>query len=263
MPMIEPLSGQGPGPHRRPSREIGAPAERLRLFSPWTVAGFGLSVCFGLFLAFPHRSLEQQLAISELARKPDRLTVEYLKVFLKAEPHANGLRVSLVQQLLRLGQNAEARIALAPLHRAPELGWQVEAAWLELAILQQETYAEPEDSAARERGMARLRTQVLTLMQLPQTNERLLRLADAALAAGEQGVAAAAYQTLATRPGSQPAPSYANAAKVTLGLGDYQTSAALYLKAMEKSERLAERRAYFLDALRTLQAGSLFDEALR
>ena len=90
------------------------PYQRLRLFSPWSVLGFGFAVGIGLVLVYPHRTLQQRLAADDLQTRPDRLTVEYLKVFLKAEPGAAVLRAALVDQLVRLGSYSEARAALGP-----------------------------------------------------------------------------------------------------------------------------------------------------
>lgn len=89
------------------------------MFSPWTIAGFGLAVGLGLVLVYPHTPLEQRFSTAANGARPDRLTVEYLKVFLKAQPKADSLRAELVKQLVLLGLYDEARTQLVLLRKAP------------------------------------------------------------------------------------------------------------------------------------------------
>jgi polysaccharide biosynthesis protein PelB len=239
-----------------------APYERLQLFSPWTIAGFGAAVGLGLMLVYPHKTLSERLAASEQNEQPDRLTVEYLKVFIKAEPKANELRMSLARQLIRLGSYDEARNALAPLANHADPVWKMESAWLELEIREQEAFAAPDPSAKRVALLAVMRSQLRTVLSLPQSAERLIALGRKALAAGDAQVAASAFQRVAAGSDQLPGIIYLEAAQATLGLGDYRTSATLYFKAMTHTTTFALRRDYFLEGLRTLQAGSLFDEAI-
>ncbi|EGF33372.1 hypothetical protein IMCC9480_461 [Oxalobacteraceae bacterium IMCC9480] len=235
------------------SRDTGY--ERMALFSPWTIAGFGLAVGFGLLLVYPHRTLEQKLASSELNSKPDRLTVEYLKVFLKAEPNALALRRALVGQLVRLGSYAEAREAMRPLQRASDPAIQRDAEWLELSMLEGEAYALSASTPAREVAMQRVRAQLRVLIGLPQQDsQRLLVLARTALSAGEVDVAALAYQKIAARPEILAPEIYAEAARAALGLGDYRVAANLYFRAMVYTRVIDKRRDYFFAGMRTLQA---------
>ena len=229
--------------------------QRMALFSPWSIAGFGLAVGLGLLLVYPHRTLEQRLASAELNSKPDRLTVEYLKVFLKAEPNALLLRRALVGQLVRLGSYAEAREAMLPLQRASDPAIQRDAEWLELGMLEGEAYALPVNSPAREAGMRRVRAQLRVLVGLPQQDSsRLLVLARSALAAGEVQVAVLAYQKIAGRPEILAPEIYAEAARAALGLGNYRTAADLYFRAMVYTRAIDRRREYFFDGMRTLQS---------
>jgi hypothetical protein len=237
--------------------------QRMALFSPWTIAGFGLAVGLGLLLVYPYRTLEQRLAASELSSKPDRLTVEYLKVFLKAEPNALVLRQALVAQLVRLGSYAEAREAMQPLQRSGDLAIQRDAEWLELTMLEGEAYALPVDLPRRELAMQRVRQQLRVLAGLPELDsQRLLLLARAALAAGEVSVAAIAYQKIAARPEILAADIYAEAARAALALGNYRIAADLYFRAMTYTRMLDMRREYFLTAMRTLQSSGTNEDLI-
>ncbi|MFT5533946.1 MAG: hypothetical protein ACI802_002182 [Candidatus Paceibacteria bacterium] len=229
--------------------------QRIALFSPWSIAGFGLAVGLGLVLVYPYRTLEEQLAGSELNSKPDRLTVEYLKVFLAAEPNGVALRRALVDQLVRLGSFAEAREAMRPLQRSSDLAIQSDAEWLELSMLEGEAFALPIDTPERETAMQRVRAQLRVLGGLPlQSSQRLLGLARSALAAGERTVAAIAYQKIAARPEILEPEIYAEAARTALALGNYQTAADLYFRAMATTRVLDTRREFFFTAMRTLQS---------
>jgi hypothetical protein len=51
--------------------------------------------------------------VANASGKSDLLTVEYIKVFLKARPGNAALRAELVKQMIDLGQFGEARAQLA------------------------------------------------------------------------------------------------------------------------------------------------------
>ncbi|HEY8606587.1 MAG TPA: tetratricopeptide repeat protein [Noviherbaspirillum sp.] len=241
---------------------FNAPYRRLRLFSVANIAGIGFAVCVGLTLGFPYKTLEEQLASSERHRQADRLTVEYLKVFLEADPGAHGLRAQLARQLIQLGAFAEARTAMLPLTRLPDARWREEAAWLELDMTEQEANAEPAGSARHAELKREVRAQLQRLLQYPQDPTRLKQLADKALADQDAELALVALRALAATQGGLDAGSYASAAAAALGLGNYEVSAGLYLQAMSRSSGLDARRAYFLDALRTYQSGGRYREAI-
>ncbi|WP_344761849.1 tetratricopeptide repeat protein [Actimicrobium antarcticum] len=228
--------------------------QRMGLFSPWTIAGFGLAVAIGLLLVYPYSTLEQRLTASGSDSKPDRLTVEYLKVFLKAEPNALALRAALVEQLIRLGSFREAREAMLGLKRATNPAVRLDAEWQELGMLEGEAYAAPEGSLQRKNGVRLLHAQLTVLLDLPQDPQHLLVLARKALAAGDVQIAARAFQKIAALPEILAPDIYAEAARASLGLGNYRTAADLYFRAMVYTPLINQRRAYFLAGMQTLQA---------
>jgi len=240
-----------------------APSERLRLFAPATIVGFGLAVGLGLTLVFPHKTLEQELLARGANSRPDRLTVEYLKVFLKAEPKEHGLRLALATQLVGLGEYAPAREFLQPLVEHPDLPWRAGAAWLELEIREREAFALPAETPAHDAAMLAMREQLRRVAALPPDMlgaERVLALGRKALASGEPKVAAQAFRYAAAHP--LPHQDDSGLAEASLALGEYRTSARLYFRSMAHSATLDERREYYLAGLRALQAASLFDEAI-
>jgi hypothetical protein len=243
---------------------FNAPYERARLFSPWTIAGFALAVGTVLALVYPKVSLQQRLEVANASGKSDLLTVEYIKVFLKAQPGNAALRAELVKQMIDLGQFGEARAQLALLQMDSSADARMSAAWLEYRIRQQEVFALPKDAPERTPLLAQLREQLNVLMTYPLTAQQWLTLSQDALALGDGESARAAFaRLLADR--STADMSYTEAVRLgqqSLGVGDYPSSAAFYLLAMQHAGSLAARRENFLDAMRTLQAGGFYQEAL-
>lgn len=234
----------------------------MRLFSPWTIAGFALAVGATFVLVYPKVSLQQRLAVANASGRTDQLTVEYLKVFLKARPDDIALRGELVRQMIGLGQLDEARRQLALLDQSKDPAAHVQAAWLEYHIGQQEAYSTPEKSPERAILVASLRTQLQHLMTFPLSAQQWLALSQDALALGDVDAARAAFEHLLS---GHAALAYGDAVRLgreSLGLGDYRSSASFYLLAMQGAGSLPARREHFMAAVRTLQAGGLYQEAL-
>ena len=238
------------------------PYKRLQLFSPWTIIGFGLAVGIGLVLVFPHQTLEERLGSTKKNVTSDRLTIEYLKVFLKAEPNAVVLRSALIEQLVRLGSYKEARDAMKGMLNSPNPVVRLDAQWLELQMREQEAFAAPERSLERLRLMEVVRAQMRLLLAIPQDSSHVLMLGRKALAAGDAPLALDAFQLLAARPENLDSATYAEAALATLGLGNYVTSSELYFRAMQHARGIDQRRDFYIRALKTLQAGALYDRII-
>ena len=234
--------------------------ERLQLFSGIEVAGFFFAVSVVMVLVFPHKTLEQRLA--EGNQGNDLLTLEYLKVSMKAEPGNIALALPLADQLARIGSYDDAMAALEPLYQRNEPRWHMEADWLKLSILEQQAYAEPVDAPGRDGMRILLRQQLRVMQRWPLTGRRLQELGRKAMRIGENTVASAVYRRIADGRDDLPAAFYDDAARGMLGIGDYRTSALLYLRAMKQSAGIDRQRRLFMDAVGTLQAGGFADEAL-
>lgn len=228
------------------------------------MVGFGLALSLGLLLVYPHRTLEQRLSAADSAagRADTPLTIEYLKVFLKADPSDNELRLQLVRKLVLKGDYAAARKLMdAPQANSPQ--FLREAGWIRLALVEQEFYAAAQGSPARAVLQEQMHGQMRTLLQQERLGPRQLALLSArALANDAPDVALAALRRLRQAPVNLDDSQYAAAAHAALGLGDYRLSADLLFMAMARSAATADQRRYFMEGLRTLQAGGLLDEAL-
>ena len=229
------------------------------------MVGFGLALSLGLLLVYPHRTLEQRLSAADSAagRADTPLTIEYLKVFLKADPGDSDLRLQLVRKLVLQGDHAGARRLMDAPQAARDPQFLREAGWIRLALVEQEFYAAAHGSAAREALLLQMRGQMRALLQQQRLSARQLALLGArAQASGAPDAALAAYRRLCAVPATLADDSYAQAARGALGLGDYRLSADLLFVAMARSASRTDQRAYFLEGLRNLQAGGLLKEAL-
>ena len=217
-------------------------------------------VALGLFLIFPKKGLEDQLARAAAA---DPLTVEYLKVFLAARPDSPRLRMTLARQLVQMGRFDDARAALGPLTATEQSALRIEAQVYEFEILEKIAYALPPGSAGREHALGQARARLPVLGGLPLDLSQMAFLAQRAVAMGDAGTAVRLYARLAARGELRTEEANADAARLVLGLGDYGVAAQLYFRAQERAPALARKREYYMEGVRTLMAGNLYDEAIR
>ncbi len=223
---------------------------------------FGCAVMISLVLVYPHKALDARLAASEALSSNDPLTLEYLKVFLKADPRNHALRIPLAKRLIQRGLYVEAREVLLPIRSQHDQPLHQQAEWLELSIREQERYAVSVDSPLYAKLLAQNIAQQRLLFSHALNVPELILLGQKALATGDRALASDVFHRVATLPLSLSAAVYAEAAAATLGVGDYQSSAELYFLAMRSSHDFTLKRIYYLQGLRTLQSASLFDAAI-
>ena len=236
--------------------------ERLILFTTLEVCLFGSAIVMSLVLVYPHKALDARLTASEAQSANDPLTLEYLKVFLKADPSNHALRIPLAKRLVKRGLYVEAREVLFPIRSQHQQLLHLQAEWLELSIREQELYATAQNSPLYAKLLARLQAQQRLLFTHELSVAELIVLGQKSLAANNRPLASAVFQRVSTAPLSLTDEVYADAAAETLGVGDYQSSAELYFLAMRSTHDFAQKRAYFFIGLRTLQSASLFDAAM-
>ncbi|EJN08996.1 hypothetical protein PMI40_00981 [Herbaspirillum sp. YR522] len=224
--------------------------------------GFALVMVVVLVLIFPRQTLQQRLQVANASGRADQLTVEYLKVFLKTQPDNAVLRAELVKQMVGLGQFEEARRQLAILAQSNDPTARLDATWLQYRILQQEAFALKPGDPERDRLLAGLHDALQALMQYRLSTAQWLALSQDALGLGDRDAARLAFERLLSQRSAIEPEDAERMARQSLGLGDYRSSAAFYLLAMNSAGSLQARRAHFLDALRNLQAGGLVAEAL-
>ena len=223
---------------------------------------FGFAIIVSLLLVYPHKALDARLSASEQNASNDPLTLEYLKVFLRADPSNHALRIPLAKGLILRGLYAEAREVLFPVRSQHTQPLHTQAEWLELSIREQELYAVKADSPLYAKLLAKVLTQQRVIFSHSLNVPELILLGQKALAANNRALASEIFHRVATLPLGLAEDVYADAAATILGVGDYQSSADLYFLAMRSSHDFAQKRAYYMKGLRTLQSASLFDAAI-
>lgn len=223
---------------------------------------FGFAIIVSLLLVYPHKALDARLAASEQHSSNDPLTLEYLKVFLRADPDNHALRIPLAKRFVLRGLYAEAREVLSPIRSQHDQPLHTQAEWLELSIREQELYAVKADSPLYAKLLARNLAQQRLLFSHSISVPELILLGQKALAVNNRVLASKIFQRVALLPLALTEEVYADAAATILGVGDYQSSADLYFLAMRSSHDFAQKRIYYMQGLRTLQSASLFDAAI-
>lgn len=242
------------------SRLAAAEFVRPRVIAPPALAAFVALVCVAMVLMFPYRVLVERTLS---AKRGDALTVAYLHNLLRTDAGNAELRIALAQQLGSRGDTAEARAILAPLLNAADPQIRGEAHWLDWTLLEQEAFAHPADSPARQAAMARLRDRLLALSRetgLRETDR--IALARKALSYGEPALAHDLFEQIARSNSDLGAGWYAEAARAVLAQGEYEGASQLLAIARARSYGLDAQRRYFIESIRALQAGNLLDQAL-
>ncbi|MBL7251336.1 tetratricopeptide repeat protein [Alloalcanivorax marinus] len=231
--------------------------DRWRVIGPLELLVLALLVVLVCWLVFP-RDLSSILRNARM----DAVTLSYARTWLQARPDDYELRLLMARDLIELGlfEQAEEQLdyVAGQSNQRELLNLQ---AWLRARLPFVALMALPAEERADspisvEAGFALRRVDPTDL-----GDDEVRRYADMALLLGNLDAAVRAYHLLAER---QPSPStwYRQAATDLLAHGRYRAAANEYLLAMESQTDPALRRADFLQALATLQAGGLLDQAL-
>jgi hypothetical protein len=101
-----------------------------------------------------------------------------------------------------------------------------------------------------------------TLARSPYlTTQEMLTLANDAVALDTVPTGIKLFQRLTETKETIPAETFAKAGKYALYISDYRASAQLYFAAQDRAQSTEKKREYFIDALKSLQAGGLDEEA--
>lgn len=235
------------------------PADRPRLLSNWTMAGFAVVVALALALTFPKQELIQQAARE---KSGDPLTASYLANLLKTDPNNLELRALLAEHKLQLGELEEIPSILAPLLQSADSSWQAKGHLLEYKYLTSQASLARDGSEQREALMVRRRTALILLAERPWPTLTLMYLVRQAIELHERDVVARLYQSIADSPRQMPLDWYAETAGIVLGQGDYELAAQLYFNAREMADTLPRQREFLRDGVKALMANSLYSKAL-
>lgn len=229
---------------------------RERLFPWWSMLLFGAAVAAALLLFFPQRWLLSQAGQT---RPGDRVSEQYLAALLASQPTNAELRLALVRQYLAGNNWPQAGKTLVPLLRSADPEQRAAAQLLYFDSIAGQMTAAEEDSPLR----AQLLQQLWKFSDgSTQTSARLTLLANEAERQNRYDIASRVYQKLIQADADDAPRWLEQAARSALARGRYQDAAARYFQAQQLVHALPLRRRYFLEGLRTLQAGNLLPQAV-
>ncbi|SDC75413.1 Tetratricopeptide repeat-containing protein [Cupriavidus sp. YR651] len=241
-----------------------APAERERLLPPALVLTFTAMVGVGLALMFPRETLRERLLGQ--GRTVDGLTVAYLEAWSRVAPDDTSFMGVLAEQYARSGRldDAEAMLARMQAVQGADLTGPILRTRIE--ITQQRAYAALPDTPERAQRLA-LMSELLKEASAPAALRKwslgdLQALATQSRQIGDASAAGKLYRELAVRDPAHADFYNQQLAGIALSGGNYRDAARALFEAQARSKNLYEQRTLFLQALQTLQAGNLLDEAL-
>ncbi|HWV08883.1 MAG TPA: tetratricopeptide repeat protein [Pseudomonas sp.] len=232
--------------------------KHTRLLSPWTLLLVALLI--GALLVLTYKSED---VFMPDGKTPDAVSVSYAELLLEAHPENRELRLTLIEQLIGLGDYVRARKHVLELSGADTASLPFYE--LELDVL--EALANPAgiEPAASQALVERMRP--IAASEL--SDEQRVRLAKYALSLSAPDIAAPIYADLATRDSERHVEWLAEAAKWYLAAGDSQHAATLYLRLMSLAKEPEQRvefleQAFFslLAANQPEQAAELIDQNL-
>ncbi|MWL90140.1 MULTISPECIES: tetratricopeptide repeat protein [unclassified Cupriavidus] len=245
------------------SKSAAAP-ERERLLPPALVLTFTAMVGVGLALMFPRETLRERLLGQ--GRTVDGLTVAYLEAWSRVAPNDTNFMSVLAEQYARSGRldDAEKMLERMLAVQGQDLGGQILRTRIE--ITQQRAYAAQPDSAERGERLTHMKD-LLREAITPDYMKRwsmadLQTLATQSRQIGDANAANVLYRTLAQRDAANADFYNRQLATIALAGGNYRDAAQALFEAQSRAKNLYEQRTMFLQALQTLQAGNLLDEAL-
>jgi polysaccharide biosynthesis protein PelB len=230
----------------------------------FTVAFLTIVVITVLFLLFPKKELLRNIAQQQ---KADVVALKYLQNLLPIYPFDVNLKLLLAEQNISHGDIQKTIKLITPyIKQNPTSKNDWRALWLYYQVVRTETYAEPEISYARKRGMEKIRGFLEQLSKDPFLSaEELLQLADDAISTNEPKLAISIYKKVVGMEltAKQPSSLYEKAAKVALAYGEYETCAKLYFLAQQQAKTLGQKRKYYISGLKALQSGNLLDKIMQ
>ena len=235
-------------------------AERPRLLSSWTLAGFALVVLLPLALTFPKQELLRQAAREKLG---DPLTANYLANLLKTDPNNLELRLLLAEHKIHLGELGDIPAILEPALRSADPDWQAKGRLTEYKYLTAQATLSKEGSSQHALLMERRRAALVLLAGRPWPMQTLMYLAGQAAELHERAIVARLYRSIAESPQHTPVEWYAETAARVLGEGDYELAAQLYFIARQKASSLSKQREFLVAGIKALMANSLFSQAMQ
>jgi len=234
---------------------------RARFFGPWIIAAFVFAVIIILIIFFPKREILSEV---EDIHTADPVSANYLKNLIKTYPDKLRFRILFARQQYNHGKVLEAKKILKEVmaQEMDDENLTLQVRWLNYQIQRDEAYGFKPGSTESKQAKTAVKSDIETLAKTPLGSRELTELAKDALYFGSSKTAVEIYISLLKRYPDQSAEWFANAGRVALSVGDYRNSARFYLLAKFRSKTIAEKRLNFINALKSLQAGDMVNQAL-
>lgn len=213
-------------------------------------------VSVALVAIYPHGDLVRR--VTHAPSGP--LTTAYLTNLLRTDPGNPSLRLMLARRQAENGEYAQVRQTMAPALASPDPELRAEAVQL-LWETDLRRMRKLPPGAEREALQTDLRRRLAEMAAAEARPRELGRLAQAAFSIGDNALGVSIFDRLAQGDPQQGNTWYREAARESLGQGDYGTAARFFLLAAGRATSLAEERTSFLEALRALTAGERVAEA--
>lgn len=234
---------------------------RERFSPPAAVAGIAVAFLLLLVVLLPNKSLTDLFARQG---EYSPALIRYLEATLKKNPDDLLVRTRLAEALVDAG---EPRRAIMLLNDTPQGGDELGLRRLKARYRALVLELGPDRSLAPAYRSAFQREFEKTLNSLVSrgaTKDELKRFVADSRRVGADELATDLEKRfgLDVRRAGTGGPALADTAETALGRGDYRESARLYFEAMGMANDIKERRALFMQGVKTLQSGNLLDEAL-
>lgn len=245
----------------RRSSYAAALRERPRLVAPHVLTGIVALVGVLFAVLYPYQTL---VDYTLNATRGDPLTVAYLHNLLRTDPRNAQLRLALVRQSLARRDFERARADLAPLLEGGGDPLIVaEARWVDWTLYENELLSSPPGSSRHVELEAQLPDRLRAAVKIDGlTDDNRMSLAQRALGRGQALLALELISSFRSNGRGVEPRIYGLAASELLAHGEYDASARMLLMQRRHEADPLKRRELFLQALRTLQSGMLFDKAL-
>jgi tetratricopeptide (TPR) repeat protein len=185
-----------------------------------------------------------------------------LRAQVEKEPGNADARFSLAQRELELGKIGEARAALEPLYNSSDPAVRQRARMDDFKLQMQQLYAMKPGSRERERETERLRQELTAMSQYEWSPENTQELANLGGQIGARRARADLYRKLVKGDSNASRQSVEQAGRAVLSDGEYSAAAEIYFTAQERAPSREDKRHYFMQGVRALQAGNMPREAI-
>ena len=251
---------------RNTSKSTAAP-ERERLVSPGSLIIFMALVGTGLAMLFPRATLQDDLLTE--GRTADGITIAYLEAWTRIAPDDVDFLAILAEQYVYSGRAEKAELLLERIDSLTDrpnddiLTRRLLA--IRIQITESQAYESDPESPERSQRLATLQTLLQQALAItPQWSlTELQNLATRAEQIGASDTAIDFYRELSRRDTARIDTYNEKLVQLSMAAGQYDTAAHILLEQLQQTNQVSQsQQEMFLQAVQTLQAGNLLDEAL-